>query len=91
MDALADARLSPLWSEDPAGDALSVASSVGQEALPDAWRGEGSGAPSGSRNGRFRTGQRTQEMKELQRMVAQLLRTIHEGKDHEDPEQPSPR
>jgi hypothetical protein len=37
-----------------------------------------SGAPSGSRNGRYRTGQYTQEMRELRQMVAQLLKRTAE-------------
>jgi hypothetical protein len=39
---------------------------------------KGSGAPKGSANGRYRTGQRTQEMMELRRMVAELRRAAAE-------------
>ena len=38
---LADAGLSTLRGQDPAGDTMSFASGGGQDALPDAWRGEG--------------------------------------------------
>jgi hypothetical protein len=37
-----------------------------------------SGAPTGNRNGRYRTGQYTQEMVELRRMVMRLLRAAAE-------------
>jgi hypothetical protein len=39
--ALVDAGLPPLWGQDPAGDAMPIASGTGQEALPDAWRRQG--------------------------------------------------
>jgi hypothetical protein len=38
---LADAGLPTLRGKDPAGDAMPLASGGGQDALPDAWRGEG--------------------------------------------------
>jgi hypothetical protein len=39
---------------------------------------KGSGAPTGNRNGRYRTGQYTQEMVELRRMVMRMLRAAAE-------------
>ena len=72
--ALAFAPGAALFGPDASRDALPESRVDGQEALPDARRGKGSGAPPGERNGNYRHGLFTREAIAERRALRALIR-----------------